>query len=152
MKSRGPKKPKRKAQGRPEARASIAEQFVEGFAGGPWVGAPWQHRSVARLAGAGAPCRSGDKARESPQAQGSPDKPKKAQERLGTPRKPREAQESPGKPTEIQGNSGEPKKAWPGSAWGSGELENSASVIEIDQGLAWERLGPKGARKQRFCS
>ena len=37
------------------------------------------------------------------------------------------------------------KRDWPGSAWGPGELENSVSVIKIDQGLAWERLGPREA-------
>ena len=39
---------------------------------------------------------------------------------------------------------------WPGSAWGQGELENSVCVIKIDQGLAWERLGPEGGSKTAF--
>ena len=37
-----------------------------------------------------------------------------------------------------------PNKDSPGSAWGQGELESSVSVIKIHQGLARERLGPKG--------
>ena len=88
--------------------------------GGPWVGAPWQHRPIARLAGAGAPCRSSGKARESPallsffvcaafalslwKAQGCREKPKEDTQRR--PGKPKESQGSP-----SRGSFGKPRKA-----------------------------------------